>query len=93
MPRAKTEGARTPRTARTAPAEDGPRTAYTTFVVFPDQLLALKQVAALLQAQRGGKADSSAVLRDTLDAIATGGELPEGLKKALAAGVRERRRN
>lgn len=64
--------------------------AYTSFVLFPDQLFALKQVALNLQAQRGGKADMSRVVRDTLDALAQGAELPPGLLKALAEGLKNR---
>lgn len=86
-----THPVRAPRTARTAAAtSEGLRTAYTSFVLFPDQLLALKQVAARQQALRGGKADQSAVVRELLDAIATGKPIPDGLKQALAECKKER---
>jgi hypothetical protein len=84
---------RAARAARTSPAGAGdPQKAYVMFAVFSDQLLAIKQAAARMQAERGeGKADQSEVLRLALDAMATGGELPHGLKEALAVGVKERR--
>lgn len=91
----KAGGRRAPRQAKTATTGEGAgsRTSYTSFVLYPDQLAALKLVAVRHQAQRGGgKADQSEILRQALDAIATGGELPAGLKEALAAGVKDRRR-
>lgn len=83
--------ARAPRTARTAATDsDGPRMAYTSFILYPDQLLALKLVAVRQQVQRGGKADQSAVLRELLDAVAAGKAPPEGLKQALVAAKKDR---
>jgi hypothetical protein len=85
-----------PRRAKTVATGEGAesRTSYTSFVLYPDQLAALKLVAVRHQAMRGaGKADQSEVLRLALDAIATGGEFPEGLKEALAQGLKERRRS
>lgn len=88
----KSERRRTSRTARTAPGAEGQqRTVYTTFVLFPDQLTAIKQAALRMQSERGGKADQSEVLRLALDAMASGAELPHGLREALIAGVKERR--
>lgn len=59
----------------------------TTFRLFADQLQALAQVAASRKWASGarGKADQSAVLRDLLDAIAGGAELPADLRDALKA--------
>jgi hypothetical protein len=82
---------RPPRLAKTV-ADETARMAYTTIVLHPDQLSALKQVALHRQAERGGKIDSSAVLRDLLDAVASKTELPAGLQKELAAGLKERPR-
>ena len=88
----KSERRRPPRTAKAAPgAEAEQRTVYTTFILYPDQLTAIKQAALRMQGARGGKADQSEVLRLALDAIATGAELPHGLKESLAAGIKERR--
>jgi hypothetical protein len=59
----------------------------TTFRLFADQLQALGQVAAARKWASGtrGKADQSAVLRDFLDAIASGAEVPRDLRDALTA--------
>jgi hypothetical protein len=80
-------------TARTTPAGAAdPQKAYVMFAILPDQLLAIKRAALRMQADRGeGKADQSELLRLALDAMASGAELPYGLKEELAAGLKDRR--
>jgi hypothetical protein len=75
-----------PPQAETTPAAPRPQ-GVTTFRLFADQLQALGQVAAARKWASGahGKADQSAVLRDLLDAIAAGGEVPRDLRDALVA--------
>lgn len=85
--------ARPARRARTVNAKgELAQMAYTSFILHPDQLYALKQAALQMQGRQGGKADMSRVLRDALDAIATGGQLPEGLRAMLGDGLKGRPR-